>query len=958
MTVEMNTSAQLASVWAKSGDRRDAPPAGWLPLITHGFDAAGVMAQLFDHWLAPGMARRWASYFPGGDADVRSFLIWVAGIHDVGKASPAFSCQCRRLDDRMAATGLTHGQIDSDPRRRDAHHTVVGQLAVSKWARARGVGCELTKQAASLVGVHHGKARENGLVRDVARRPDFVGGREWEAVRTEFLDGWAARTGVIDRLPEWSEVSLPLPDLIDMSGLLIVADWLASDEHFFPYFPDDQHDLLDAQQRRARVAGGFAESAFPDAWAPAVPELTSSAIYAERFGWEASRHPRDLQTLVSELARDPGTLCLIIESPTGSGKTEAALVATEILAAVHAMAGAAMFLPTQATTNAMFARVVNWLDRLPTLLPSIPAWSLTLAHGKASRNARYHRLEEAVQRMDAADAQGRLGIVSDSDDKRDLTNYAAHAWFRGRKRPLLATFSVGTIDQLLMMSLRAKHLMLRHLGLASKVLVLDEIHAADEYMERYLDRSLDWLGANRTPVVILSATLTGHRRRELVAAYGSRLGVAPSDLDAVEASRGYPLVTVVRADGSAQLHALPAPASTDVCLAWGSGDPDDLVRQVRDAGHGCILVIRNTVKAAQRTAQTLEEAGLGPILLTHARFLAADRADRDDELLRLFGPDGERPEHQIVVATQVVEQSLDVDFDLLFTDLAPMDLLFQRIGRLHRHSRPRPAGMEHPRCVILADRAPDLEQPVVPDRGSVAVYGAWRLLRTALVLVGRSTISLPAECPALLNAAFDETLPIPPGWRPELDLAWQKRQSEAERSRKRAETFLLSPWREAPESQVFAPWFSGPSVDDPDKAEQKGLATVRDSDPSLEVIIVPLDEDGAVQPPPWRDEEIGDVRSVPDAEAARTILGWAVRLPSSLTKWEDLDAVIDALSGNEAVARWDWQLHPLLRGELFFPMSIIPGTNTLEGTLRVRAGHGEHVHRLRYRPTTGLEDLA
>lgn len=917
------------------------------------------MGRLVDHWLAPGMVRRWSSYFPEGRSDLRAFLVWVASIHDVGKASPAFACQCPRLDARMDEVGLHHGTIVFDDQRREAHHTVVGQLAVDAWARERGIRSPLTKQVSQLVGVHHGRIPEPVVVREVGLRRSLTGDKSWVGVRREFLDLMASEAGVADRVAHWGEVSFVLPDLVDMSGLLIIADWLASNETYFPYLSDGVPDSMSADERVQRLNHGYEELAFPDAWAPDVPDLPDGSLYSQRFGWPQSRHARPLQRLVVDLARRPSTRLMIIESPTGSGKTEAALIATEVLAASLGLAGAAIFLPTQATTNAMFSRVVDWLDRLPAPPEAVPAWALTLAHGKASLNPRYRRLKEEVARMDAADAEGELDAIYDTERLgQGDTSYAALSWFQGRQRPLLANFSVGTIDQLLMMSLKSKHLMLRHLGLASKALVLDEVHAADEYMEVYLDRALGWLGANGTPVVILSATLTGLRRRQLAAAYGAHLAVAHSDLDAIEKERAYPLVTVVESDGTVRSYPAPAPTSRSVRLDWGPADPDQLAAEVGGLGQGCILVIRNTVKAAQRTVDALRRAGLGPVTLTHSRFMASDRADRDDELLRMFGPDGDRPEHHIVVATQVVEQSLDIDFDVLFTDIAPMDLLFQRIGRLHRHPRNRPSGMEEPRCVLLAEEPPSEERPVAPDKGSVGVYGAWRLLRTGLVLKGRTTVSLPGECPALLNEAFDESLPVPSGWEGALAQALEKRREEIGKRQDRARHFLLADWNESPSQQWFSEWFGrGPSVLKAEEGDNKGQAMVRDSDPTLEVILVPVDDYGQVQPPPWRDEAIGDVRSIPDAQAARTILGWAVHLPPTLTTYESLDAIIDALSVSEAVARWDWNLSPLLRGELFLPMQIVAGTNELVGEILVHDRGSERIHRLRYHPDAGLEEL-
>ena len=401
---------------------------------------------------------------------------------------------------------------------------------------------------------------------------------------------------------------------------------------------------------------------------------------------------------------------LIVEAPMGEGKTEAALLAVEALAARSGADGCFVALPTRATTDAMFGRVLGWMRAIPDLAAGS---SVLLAHGTASLNDEYRGLMR----------RGRVSDVGECGDEVGI----AHHWLRGRKKGPLAQFVIGTVDQVLVAGLKSRHLMLRHLALAGKVVVIDEVHAYDVYMSRYLDRVLHWLGAYGTPVVLLSATLPARRRAELLRAYESGRSEPQAPVGETDA---YP---VVSATGLAPRAVAASGSPRPVVLEQLTEDPDlddldALVAALRAglAGGGCAVVIRNTVRRVQSTADRLvAEFGDEHVTVTHSRFLACDRARLDSDLLRRFGPPGHgtrRPELHIVVASQVVEQSLDVDFDLMITDLAPVDLVLQRMGRLHRHTRPRPPGLERPRCVLTG----------VEDWGAAparAVAGSRNLIR-------------------------------------------------------------------------------------------------------------------------------------------------------------------------------------------------------------------------------------
>jgi CRISPR-associated endonuclease/helicase Cas3 len=590
---------------------------------------------------------------------------------------------------------------------------------------------------------------------------------------------------------------------------------------------------------------------------------------------------------------EPGMI--VVEAPMGEGKTEAALLAAEILAARTGAAGCVVALPTRATTDAMFSRVLAWMRRIPALATDT---SVTLAHGNASLNDSFRGLLAGghVRAIGGWDAkEGEEGV-------REVG--IAHRWLRGRKKGLLAQFVIATVDQVLFAGLKSRHLMLRHLGLAGKVVIVDEVHAYDVFMSRYLDRVLHWLGAYGTPVVLLSATLPPARRADLVNAYTSgQAGVRGRRAARVglEPKSGYP---VVSATGMSPRSVVASRPSRDVVLERLDDDLDVLIAKLRTelADGGCAVVVRNTVRRVQATAERLSvEFGAEHVTATHSRFLACDRARLDAELLRRFGPPTpsvQRPAVHIVVASQVVEQSLDVDFDLMVTDLAPVDLVLQRIGRLHRHDRPRPPRLRRARCVLVGveDWAAAPVRAVAGSRGYV--YDEDALLRSAALLHDRDTITLPDQIPSLVQDAYGDAPLGPASWREAMDRARAARQRSDGHRRERASTFLIAEVGK-PTARLDGWVLAG--VGDPDETPRGG-GQVRDGAENLEVLVVQRDRDGGLLTPDWIDRGAG-VQIPLDTEIrgdlARTIAACALRLPLAMSQLNPVgDGVIKALERN------------------------------------------------------------
>ena len=623
---------------------------------------------------------------------------------------------------------------------------------------------------------------------------------------------------------------------------------------------------------------------------------------------------------------------VVVEAPMGEGKTEAALLAAEALAARTGADGCFVALPTRATSDAMFTRVLEWMRALPGLPPDA---GVMLAHGTASLNDDYRGL------MRAGYLRAVGGHRHDELDEAGI----AHHWMRGRKKGPLSQFVVGTVDQVLLAGLKSRHLALRHLALAGKVVVIDEVHAYDVFMSRYLDRVLHWLGAYGTPVVLLSATLPARRRTELLAAYESGRGVSTVEPD--DRDIGYP--AVLGSDVAARAVAASR-ESVAVALEAVPDDLDILVDTLRSALRegGCAVVVRNTVSRVQETADRLaDEFGDLNVTVAHSRFLACDRARLDAGLLRRFGPPGpdtERPALHIVVASQVVEQSLDVDFDLMITDLAPIDLVLQRVGRLHRHVRPRPSHLVRPRCVLVGVE----DWSAVPVRavpGSRRVYGEHALLRSAALLADRDAIVLPDDIAPLVQEGYGEPTPGPESWHDAMRVAEEAHRRESGDRQDRAADFLVGEVG-GPGATLDAWVRAGVGDAESDDGDPRRTGQVRDGAETVEVLVVQRDRDDGLLTPDWIERSPSVQIPIDDdipSDLARVIAACALRLPVGMSQMNPVgDGVIAALERNRYTS---FDRSPLLKGQLVLPLDD-------DRTAEIR--HGAAAFDLTYDPRRGL----
>ncbi|MFJ8210642.1 type I-E CRISPR-associated protein Cse1/CasA [Streptomyces sp. NPDC096033] len=932
------------SVWAKHVQQ----DAKWLPLWRHMADSAAMAGRLWDEWVPHNVRRRVADGLPGGDQDARLLVVWLAGVHDIGKATPAFACQVDVLADAMREAGLempTARQF-GDARKR-APHGLAGQVIVEEWLERRGWSPRAAMTFAVAVGGHHGVPPGHDAFPYLHQHTELLrtpGPSEqlWQDVQADLLDTCATAYGVEERLPYWRSVKLPQPVQVVLSALVMLADWIASNSDLFLLYPEDR-----PRDEAERIEAAWRGIELPPPWSAADVTESPRALFADRFSLS---HPRPLQAEAVRLARKAESAGLmIIEAPMGEGKTEAAFAVAEIFASRTRAGGCFVALPTRATANAMYGRLRGWLKRLP----GEGTRTVSLAHSKAFLNDDFARdMRAGAREIAAVDLDGATESLRAVKDDRcaAASELVAHQWLRGRKKGMLAPFVVGTIDQLLFAGLKSRHLALRHLALAGKVVVIDEVHAYDAYMNEYLERVLSWLGAYKVPVVMLSATLPAARRQALALAYRGSADTQP----ALPETNAYPLISMV-SESQETVFGSPEAASdrySEITLEQLDDGLGSLADRLESelANGGCALVVRNAVDRVLRTAEVLRER-FGPqsVTVAHSRFIDLDRARNDEDLVARFGPSGNRPnDRHIVVASQVAEQSLDIDFDLLVTDLAPIDLVLQRMGRLHRHPRghgqsQRPPRLRTPRCLITGvDWA---AEPPVPAAGSAAVYGPHTLMRALAVLRpywGKSPLVLPDHISPLVQEAYAQATPcVPETWTETMDAAFADHEQAVAEQRHKAQAFRIDEVRKPGRSLVG--WIDA-GVGDADDT-RAGRAQVRDGEESLEVLVIQRRSDGSYATLPSLKRGFGGLElpldAVPAPRAARAAAVSALRLPYHFSKPWLIDRVIGELEQFWPKA-WQAKESHILAGELFL---------VLDEDCQTRLAGFD----LRYSETDGLE---
>lgn len=884
-------SKELAAAVAKS-DRENGND--WLPFWMHSFDTAGIMEKLAQKRL-PESISDYLCAECGGKEKLFSTLKFCALVHDIGKLTIVFQSRIYdAVDFSPFADCVELPKSSSLINASDTPHALASEAILLK------LGCQ--EGVASIAGAHHGRPSALADVCDqisgaCTAVENFYGKRGkyrqlFESLWKEWID-FSLECAGFSELSDLPDMAVPAQVVI--SGMLVTADWIASNTTYFPLISADQKGKFGDYPKR--IENAWTTIGFPNMWESKARFGLDDEAFKERFGFLPNPTQADIISTATD-AESSGIY--IIEAPMGLGKTEAALALSEILAARSGAGGMFFGMPTQATSNGIFPRLEKWAGGLAEDEQTLLA--IKLAHGNAALNEDYRELFTG---------HSNLNIESDS-------GLIVHDWFSGRKQTLLSDFVIGTVDQLLMAALKQKHVMLKHFGLSGKVVVVDECHAYDAYMSQYLDMAIKWLGIYKVPVIILSATLPEKRRAELIEAYTDsrkhRAKHTEAYVDKTIAdeawkhSLAYPLLTYTENNAVKQK-----------ALAFDGEKKEVSVQRIirgevaATAGYavergGCVGVIVNTVRKAQEIAAELQSAfPKAEVIIMHAQFIMTDRAKREEQILKRVGKHSTQESRRglIIVGTQVLEQSLDLDFDLMITELCPMDLLLQRTGRLHRHNRVRPQGLETASCFVLDETDDSF------DSGSAAIYGEWLLMRTRALLPNKLTI--PSDIPLLVQQTYDETNNEMLG---ELTEDMKKAQEENKlrtgKKRRSAENYLISKPSNK-KGKCLDGWLDN---DIKPNNEQTGEKAVRDGDPSVDVIALMRDREGLIRIIADKPETIIPADRPPSREEALLIARQKLRLPGFFGRRWKIDDTIEQLETETQNVFSAWQDSALLKEEV------------------------------------------
>jgi len=722
--------------WGKA-DANYAGEPKWHPLVYHCLDVAAV-GQV---WLESSKALRIAfqAAFAQADADTRLARGWLPfflALHDLGKfdirfqlkAPDALRASWRELDpedaDPKDAKGYDHGREGLNWAYREC-----GDWAGDSDAGPRYQDAWLPWLQA--VTGHHGEwsppgqaaleAEEHVIEHDRLARREFV-----RSLAGLFLSPFGLT--LADEPPACLAGAQHF-----LAGFCSVCDWIGSNTEISPY---------------ARIAPGATLESYLVArhkglsekrWLSRLGLIREVRLYEKVASLlKPGEHPRGVQTRVDELPIEPGLT--LIEAPTGSGKTEAALAyAWRLLEAGHADS-IVFALPTQATANAMLVRAEAFAGKAY----GDASANVVLAHGKRAYNHDFERLVLA-------------GRTTTAQGKEEAGAQCAEWLAQSRKRVFLGQIGICTVDQTLLSVLPVRHKFVRGFGLNKSLLIVDEIHAYDAYMYGLLGEVLRRQRATGGSAILLSATLPSGVRNKLLAAWGAATEKV-DDYPAIWCAPSRPGADATQVIDPITVAEAQQPRERQVgieLLRLPDALPDEtlLDRIVKAAEAGALVaVILNLVDAAQATARRLREKTDLPVDIFHARYRFLDRREKEADVLKDYGRDAARTGGRILVATQVVEQSLDLDFDWMVTQICPVDLLFQRLGRLHRHEwrKGRAPGFAAPLCTVVTVEGEDYGVLEL-------IYGNAQVLwRTQKLLTENAQIVFPAAYRTWLESVYGE----------------------------------------------------------------------------------------------------------------------------------------------------------------------------------------------------------
>lgn len=612
----------ITKIWAKTAPKKS--------LIDHMLETGIVTECLID---ADGMYRpvlSRLSEITGCDNNKLSAkIVFICAIHDIGKAYPIFQGRDAETLEILRRKNLNQASFDTRFRHEQYGANIFDRLS------AEDVDIKNSDIISQIIRMHHQKEQKKNSDIDIIKIDDKEKAKKWRHIQKEIYDYIKNvfhfdNLNLINKNISKSELFVVQNAIL---GIMITSDWIASNNYVFDNQPYKNIDEF-LKSRKLQALKFLNNEGMIRQQIPVMQDFKSA------FGFNG----RPVQNDVEKIVHKNDIKCMLIESDCGSGKTEAALYAAAVLGNRSGLSGIYMGLPTGVSAEAIQNRVDEFLT----------------SHGM--RNTKLYTSKSMLLR---------------EPDKKPI-------WTDISRQRLLTSSAVGTVDQVMTVARLARFESVRMNGLASKVLIIDEIHAYDTYMLAVIRGLLMICGELGVPVIMLSATLPISTKKGLLGVVGNR---------DMELHNGYPMISYVTKDGDVyeQVSNQYMPDKKISCkLLPILNNNDEIARYAVDAvkDGGCECVIMNTVADAICVYDKIKEKKSDncKIILYHSRMTINARDKKSREILKMCGKDrSERPERAIIVGTQVLEQSLDIDVDYMIIAICPIDLLFQRIGRYHRH---------------------------------------------------------------------------------------------------------------------------------------------------------------------------------------------------------------------------------------------------------------------------------
>lgn len=761
----MHNTELLYRLWGKTNERDREKPEDWKwhvhPAICHMVDV-GYVAET---WLRinPHLLDRFHHLAPHIDRDeLGRIIVTIIALHDLGKLHHCFQAK----SEEGWRTGYGTTQIPQVNGHGFDHGRATGVIMreLTKETRRQW---KPWRQAFDMAAGHHGTL----YIRADLRKDTIPPWRHEIPIIEQCLNDLCALFDMPEILPAAPEKN---SFYMLLAGFTAVCDWLGSDSTTYRFAELKGQNLRSYEDLKAYYEdlkkNSTAENQLREQGL--LGQMRREQLeYPELFEILKKYPLRPLQEVSTTLpfGDSPGSEIVVVEAPMGMGKTEIALYLSMRAIGAGNADGLYFALPTQASSNALFKRITDFAD---TIRDPDGQLSVVLAHGGSRFFEKYQELKERTWKQKEAWLKSVADLGAYRDKVSPPSEIIATRWLERSKQSLLAGVGVGTIDQAMMGAITVKHAFVRLFALANKVVVFDEIHAYDSYMNTVILHLLEWLHALGAKVILLSATLPRNLRNDLLGAYQC----SEPGADTEPENDPYPQILYGR-DGKVEpAYTVPAEKKgndrkipvrirriekpNEERTETGATLAVDLARN-----GGCIAWIRNTVKEAQEAWRTVRnmiserELTDVQVRLIHARYTRTDRNAIEEELVSVLGndPDARRPQKMIVIATQVIEQSVDIDFDAMISDLAPIDLLLQRLGRMWRHERPISVRYHHaePTLYVLTPAQEEIQEMAFGS--SSYVYNAEILARTATLAIDDQVWNMPDSCRTLVATVYDRS---------------------------------------------------------------------------------------------------------------------------------------------------------------------------------------------------------